>query len=136
MVIREILESATTIATVGASRDPWKAAGGVPRSLRQMGFRVIPVNPNVDEIDGEKTYPSLLELPEPVDVVQVFRPSDEAPGIARQAVEIGAKALWLQLGIVSEDARRIAEEAGLAYVEDHCMPVEARRLRITKTPAA
>jgi len=136
MGAREILERSNVIATVGASRDPWKAAGGVPRSLRQIGFRVIPVNPHVDEIDGHKAYPSLLEVPEPVDVVQVFRPAEEAPAVARQAVEIGARALWLQLGIISAEARRIAEDAGLDYVEDRCMPVEARRLRITKAPAA
>jgi predicted CoA-binding protein len=133
---REILESATTIATVGASTDGSKPAGEVPRYLKQIGFRVIPVNPSAIELFGEKAYPSLLDIGEPVDVVQVFRPADEAPEIARQAAQIGAKALWLQLGIRSDEARRIAEEAGLVYVEDRCMAVESRRLGITKTRAA
>jgi predicted CoA-binding protein len=136
IVIREILESATTIATVGASKDRSKPAGEVPRYLKQIGFRVIPVNPNAIELYGAKAYPSLLDIGEPVDVVQVFRPADEAPEIARQAAQIGAKVLWLQLGIRSDDARRIAEEAGLAYVENRCMAVETRRLGIAKTRAA
>jgi uncharacterized protein len=135
LVTREILESATTIATVGASKDGWKPAGEVPRFLKQIGFRVIPVNPRAIELFGEKAYPSLLDIGEPIDVVQVFRPAGEAPEIARQAVQIGARALWLQLGIRSDEARRIAEEAGLAYVEDRCMAVETRRLSIAKTPA-
>jgi uncharacterized protein len=136
IVIREILESATTIATVGASKDRSKPAGEVPRYLKQIGFRVIPVNPSSIELYGEMAYPSLLDIGEPVDVVQVFRPADEAPEIARQAAQIGAKVLWLQLGIRSDDARRIAEEAGLVYVENRCMAVETRRLGIAKTRAA
>ena len=136
MSIREILERAATIATVGASRDPSKAAGAVPLNLQEFGFKVIPVNPTATELYGVKAYPSLLEINEPVDVVQVFRPSEEAPEIARQAVEIGAKVLWLQLGITSPEARRIAEDSGLAYVEDHCMSVESRRLGLSKAPAA
>ena len=136
MTIKGILENATTIATVGASKDPRKAAGGVPRDLQESGFRVIPVNPNATELFGEEAYPSLLEIIEPVDVVQVFRPSEEAPEIARQAVKIGAKVLWLQLGITSPEARRIAEDAGLVYVEDRCMSVESRRLGITKRHVA
>jgi predicted CoA-binding protein len=135
-LIREILENTRTIATVGASRDRSKAAGGVPRYLNRIGFRVIPVNPNATELFGQRCYPSLLEIREPVDVVQVFRPAEEAPEIARQAVKIRAKTLWLQRGIRSDDARRIAEEAGLAYVEDRCMAVESRRLGISKNRAA
>ena len=135
-MIREILENTRTIATVGASRDRSKAAGGVPRYLNRIGFRVIPVNPNATELFGQRCYPSLLEIREPVDVVQVFRPAEEAPEIARQAVKIRAKTLWLQRGIRSDEARRIAEEAGLAYVEDRCMAVESRRLGISKNRAA
>ena len=136
MSIRDILEDARTIATIGASKDPSKAAGGVPLELQQIGFRVIPVNPNASELLGVKAYPSLLGIEEPVDVVQVFRPSEEAPEIARQAVQIGAKVLWLQLGITSPEARRIAEDVGLLFVEDHCMAVESQMLGISKRTAA
>ncbi len=136
MKIRHILEQASTIATVGASKNRSKAAGGVPLYLREIGFRLITVNPKATELYGEKSYASLLEVDEPVDVVQVFRPTEETPGIARQAVRIGAKALWLQLGIRSEEARRIAEKAGLAYVEDRCMAIESRRLGISKRHSA
>jgi uncharacterized protein len=136
MTICEILEDVSTIAVVGASRNPSKAAGGVPLYLKEIGFRVIPVNPNAAELYGVKAYSSLLEIDEAVDVVQVFRPSEEAPEIARQAARIGARALWLQLGITSAEARRIAVEAGLAYVEDRCMAVENDDLGIRKTRVA
>lgn len=131
--LRAVLERSHTVATVGASTDLSKAAGDVPQFLKAIGFHVIPVNPNASEIFGARSYPSLLEVEEPVDIVQVFRPSDEAPDIARQAVKIGAKVLWLQLGITSEEARRIAEGAGLEFVEDHCMAQESRRFGIRKT---
>ncbi|GAA4537618.1 CoA-binding protein [Amycolatopsis samaneae] len=128
----EILASADTIAVVGLSRDPAKAAHGVPAVLREHGFRIIPVHPSADELLGEKVYRSLTDIPEPVDLVDVFRPADEAPGIAAQAVAIGAKALWLQQGIVSAEARRIAEEAGLEYVEDRCTAVVRAVANISK----
>jgi predicted CoA-binding protein len=119
----EILASATTIAVVGLSRDPAKEAHGVPAQLQAHGFRIIPVNPFATELLGEKVYRSLKDIPEPVDLVDVFRPAAEAPIVAADAVAIGAKALWLQQGIVSEEARRIAEEGGLEYVEDRCTAV-------------
>ncbi|HSC89870.1 MAG TPA: CoA-binding protein [Polyangiaceae bacterium] len=120
-----ILRSYDTWAVVGASRDASKAAARVPGTLAAHGFRMVPVNPRADgELFGETIHPSLAAIPFPVQVVQVFRPSEEAAEIARQAVAIGAKALWLQLGIESEEARRIAEEAGLDYVEDRCAAVE------------
>jgi uncharacterized protein len=128
----EILERYNTIAVVGLSRDPSKSAHSVPRTMQAAGFRVIPVNPYADTLLGEKVYRSLQEIPEPIDVVEVFRPSEEAPAIARQAVAIGAKALWLQLGLTSAEARAIAEDAGLEYVEDRCMAVERAIHRITK----
>src|ERR1700716_1444443 len=105
----EILERATTIAVVGASRDARKAGGSVPEGLQRRGFRIIPINPFADELFGERVYRTLADVPERVDLVDVFRPSADAPEIARQAVAIGAKALWLQLDIRSEEARRIAE---------------------------
>ncbi len=121
------------IAVVGASRHPDKAAGSVPAGLQRRGFRIIPVNPYADTLFGEKVYRSLLDVPEHVDLVDVFRPSDEAPGIARQAAAIGAKALWLQLDLRSDEARRIAESAGMDYVEDECTAVVSSLYRIRKT---
>lgn len=130
--IREILESAKTVAVVGISRDPSKAAGHVPADLQKRGFTIIPVNPKGEEILGEKAYGSLRDIPQSVDVVEVFRPAPETPGIAKQAVEIGAKTLWLQSGIRSEEARRIAQAGGLEYVEDRCMATEAHLLDVDK----
>jgi hypothetical protein len=132
----EVLASAKTIAVVGASRDPRKAGGSVPEGLQRRGFRIIPINPFADELFGERVYRTLADVPEKVDLVDVFRPSADAPEIARQAVAIGAKALWLQQEITSREARRIAEEAGLDYVEDECTAVVASLYRITKEPAA
>ncbi len=129
---RAILEAATTIAIVGASRDPSKAGGSVPAGLQQRGFRIIPINPYADKLFGEQVYRSLSEVPFEIDIVDVFRPAADAPEIARQAVAIGAKALWLQLDIRSEDARRIAEAAGLDYVEDECTAVVGALYRIKR----
>ncbi|TMC73783.1 MAG: CoA-binding protein [Chloroflexi bacterium] len=132
----EVLASAKTIAVVGASRDPRKAGGSVPEGLQRRGFRIIPINPFADELFGERVYRTLADVPEKVDLVDVFRPAPDAPEIARQAVAIGAKGLWLQLDIRSEEARRIAEAAGLDYVEDECTAVVASLYRIKKETAA
>ena len=131
----EILGEARTIAVVGASRDPRKAGGSVPAGLQARGFRVIPVNPHADTLFGERVYRTLLEIPEKVDIVDVFRPSTDAPEIARQAAAIGARALWLQLDIRSDEARRIASDAGMDYVEDECTAVVASLYRIRRTAA-
>jgi len=133
---REILEASRVIAVVGASRDPNKAGGSVPAGLQQRGFRIIPINPYADTLFGERVYRSLAEVPELVDIVDVFRPAAEAPDIARQAVAIAAKVLWLQLDIRSDEARRIAEAAGLDYVEDECTGVTSSIYRIRKKAAA
>ncbi len=119
----EILARSRTIAVVGLSRDPGKASHGVAASLQAHGFRIIPVHPSADELLGEKVYRSLTDIPVPVDLVDVFRPSEDTPPIAEQAVAIGAKALWLQQDIVSAESRRIAGEGGLDYVEDRCTAV-------------
>lgn len=132
----EILEGATVIAVVGASRDPMKAGGSVPEGLQRRGFRIIPINPYADTLFGERVYRSLADVPEKIDLVDVFRPASDAPDIARQAVAVGAKALWLQLDIRSEEARRIAEAAGLDYVEDECTAVVSSLYRINKEAAA
>lgn len=129
---REILERSSTITVVGIARTTDKPSGSVPAALQSRGFRIVPVNPKADEVLGQRAYASLADVTEPVDVVEVFRPAEEAPEIARQAVAIGAKALWLQLGIVSDEARRIAEDAGLDFVQDRCMAVESRRYDIRK----
>jgi predicted CoA-binding protein len=131
----EILQSATTIAVVGASRDPDKAGGSVPEGLQRRGFRIIPINPYAETLFGERVYRSLLEVPDRIDLVDVFRPAADAPEIARQAVAVGAKALWLQLDIRSEEARRIAETAGMEYVEDECTAVVASLHQVRKTAA-
>jgi len=133
---KEILEAATTIAVVGASRDPLKAGGSVPAGLQRRGFRIIPINPFAETLFGERVYRSLAEVPERIDLVDVFRPARDAAEIARQAVAVGARALWLQLDIRSEEARRIAEAAGLDYVEDECTAVVSALYRITKKAAA
>ncbi|HYT12444.1 MAG TPA: CoA-binding protein [Candidatus Nitrosopolaris sp.] len=133
---REILEASTVIAVVGASRDPNKAGGSVPAGLQRRGFRIIPINPYADTLFGERVYRSLADVPERIDLVDVFRPAADAPEIARQAVAVGAKALWLQLEIRSDEARRIAEAAGLDYVEDECTAVTSSLYRIKKEAAA
>ena len=124
---RRILEEMSTFAVVGLSSDPTKAAHSVPAAMQAYGWRMIPVNPHADQLLGEQVYRRLADIPEPVEVVNVFRPSAEAADVTRQAIEIGAKAVWLQLGITSAEARRLASEAGLLYVEDRCLAVERAR---------
>ncbi|MFI2663099.1 CoA-binding protein [Micromonospora carbonacea] len=121
---QQILADSAVIAVVGASRDPGKAAHRVPAQMQRYGWRIIPVNPTVDELFGERAYASLADIPHRVDLVDVFRPARDAVGVVREAVAIGAPAVWLQLGIVSPEARRIAEEAGVDYVEDRCLIIE------------
>jgi predicted CoA-binding protein len=115
---------------VGASENPGKPAFAIPRQLKGLGYRIVPVNPKGGEILGERAFPSLDEVDVPIDVVDVFRPAEETPEIARQAVKAGAKVLWLQEGIVSEEAGRIARDGGLTVVMGICMGATARRLRI------
>ena len=119
--LREIYEQTRTIAVVGASNNPTKPANSIPRYLQGEGFRIIPVNPREDQVLGERAYPSLADIPDPVDVVDVFRPGEEAPEIAREAAKIGAKVLWLQQGIESAEAGNIAKESGLRFVSNRCM---------------
>jgi uncharacterized protein len=127
----QILRSYATITVVGASAAPAKAAHTVPAHMQHHGWRIIPVNPHADEILGEQVYRTLADVPEQVGLVDVFRPSGQAADIARQAAAAGATALWLQLGIVSAEARAIAERAAMLYVEDRCLIIEQRRLGLT-----
>ena len=126
-----LLRRARTIAIVGMSATPGKAAHDVPAALVAAGWRVIPVNPNAASVLELHAYDRLDEVDELVDIVDVFRPAAEAAGIARQAVAIGARAVWLQLGIVSAEARAIAAAAGIAYVEDTCINVVRRVHHVT-----
>lgn len=116
-----IVEEATTIAVVGASNDPEKYSNEVASYLMKQGYRIVPVNPTEEEVLGESAYETVDQIPEQVDVVDVFLPPEKTPEIAEDAVRAGAKTLWLQEGITNEEARQIAEEGGLAYVEDRCI---------------
>ena len=126
--VEHILRTYDAITVVGASADPAKPANYVPEHMQRHGWRVIAVNPRGGSILGASAYPDLESVPEQIGLVEVFRPSGQTPDIARQAVAAGATALWLQLGIASDGARQIAQDAGLVYVEDHCMLIEQRRL--------
>lgn len=128
--LRALLGTARTIAVVGLSSDPDRPSHGVAAYLRSHGYRIVPVNPNESEVLGERAYPSLRDLPDGlvVDVVDVFRRAEETPEVARQAVAIGAKVLWLQEGIVNEEAARIASEGGLEVIMGVCIRATRRRL--------
>jgi predicted CoA-binding protein len=124
----EILREARTIAVVGASPDPGRPSHGVTAYLMRAGYTVIPVNPLADEVLGLRCLPSLEELEGPVDLVDVFRRPEHCGEVAREAAAAGAGALWLQLGIVSAEARAVAEEAGMDYVENACTAIVHRRI--------
>jgi predicted CoA-binding protein len=134
--LRELLTNATTIAIVGASSNPDKASYGIMQKLQKAGYKVIPVNPRETEILGERSYPSLVDVPEPIDIVDVFRRAQDAPAIADDAVRIGAKALWLQTDIVSEDAATRAKAGGLAVVMDMCIGATHSLLRVASKSEA
>jgi uncharacterized protein len=122
--IPAILEDLTRIAVVGASPDPHRPSHGVMRRLLQAGYELVPVNPTCDEVLGLPTVPSLADVEGPVDLVDVFRRAEHAPDVVRDAIAIGADAVWLQSGVRSAEARALAEGAGLLYVEDACLAVE------------
>lgn len=132
--IVEILTSARTIAVVGASPKPERDSHRVMAYLQERGFRTIPVNPvsKQPEILGEKVYASLAEIPEPVDMVDIFRRSEEAGQVTDEAIAIGARAVWMQLGVVDHEAARRAEEAGLKVVMDRCPMREMPRLKLDR----
>src|SRR2546423_1887435 len=128
--LKQLLSDATVIAMVGASSNPEKTSNGIMRKLQHAGYRVIPVNPKETEILGERSYPSLVDIPERIDIVDVFRRAEDTPAIADEAVTIGAKALWLQTGIVSEDAAARAKQGGLTVVMDKCIGATHTLLRV------
>jgi predicted CoA-binding protein len=121
------LDSSHTLAVVGLSSRRHRAGYYVPAYLQKMGYRIIPVNPSLDNALGEKAYAKLTEIPEPVDLVLVFRRSEAVPAIVEQAIEINAKAIWMQVGIANQQAAERAREAGLDVVMDACMMVEHRK---------
>ena len=123
-----ILQSAHVIAIVGLSNNPGKPSFDVARYLIRNGYRVIPVNPGLSEFFSEKAYPDLVSIPEKIDLVDVFRPAEAVPPIVEQAIQIGAKAVWLQEGIVHESAAATARAAGLDVVMDHCIKKTHRKL--------
>ena len=125
-VVRSMLKM-RRIAVVGMSPDPYKAGHYVPKALRERGREIVPVNPNYEEVDGLKCYATLAEVPGEIDGVLVFRRAEFCGQVARDAAAAGAKGLWLQSGIVSAEAREVARKAGMVYVENRCMMVEAMR---------
>ena len=126
--LRRILKESHTIAVVGLSADWFRPSYFAAKYMREHGYRIIPVNPKYDEILGEKCYPDLKSIPHPVDIVDVFRKSADCAQIAADAVAIGAKTLWLQIGVENDEARATAEAAGLSVVMNHCVKIEYARL--------
>src|SRR5215470_18710691 len=125
--VAQILRSAKTIAVVGLSSNPMRASNDVAAYLKSVGYRIIPVNPNEREVLGEKAYARLEEVPEPVDIVDVFRKSADVPPAVDGAIAIKAKVVWMQLGIENAEAAEKARKAGLLVVENACMLVEHKR---------
>ncbi|HEV2102956.1 MAG TPA: CoA-binding protein [Candidatus Acidoferrum sp.] len=126
-VVTQILRGSKTIAVVGLSSNPMRASHEVAAYLKSAGYRIIPVNPNETEVLGEKAYARLEDVPEPVDIVDVFRRAEEVPAVAESAIGIKAKVLWMQLGIENAEAAERARAAGLVVVEDACLLVEHKR---------
>jgi predicted CoA-binding protein len=127
LTIQRVLHTTSTIAIVGLSSNELRASYFVGYYLKRHGYQIIPVNPRETEILGEKCYPSLTEIPGPVDLVNVFRAPEALPGIAREAVAIHARALWCQFGVINEEGARIAEEGGVTVIMDRCLKVEHAR---------
>ncbi|MFZ4692744.1 MAG: CoA-binding protein [Burkholderiaceae bacterium] len=126
--LRRILKTNHTIAIVGLSADWFRPSYFAAKYMQEHGFKIIPVNPKYTEILGEKCYPDLKSIPEKVDMVDVFRKSADCPPIATEAVAIGAKVLWLQLGVENDEAKAIAETGGLEFVQNRCVKIEYARL--------
>jgi predicted CoA-binding protein len=126
--IRRVLKNSRTIAVVGLSANWWRPSYFAAKYMQEHGYRIIPVNPMYSEVLGEKCYASLTDVPEKIDIVDCFRKSEEMPALAQQAIEIGAKCLWMQLGVANAAAAAIASQAGLDVVADRCVKIEHARL--------
>lgn len=126
--IEKILRQSRTIAVVGLSSDPFRPSHGVAQYMQSAGYRIIPVNPNKTEVLGEKAYASLEEVPEKIDIVDIFRRSEFVPPVVESAIQVGAKAVWMQEGVIHQQAARRAQESGIAVVMDRCILKEHRRL--------
>lgn len=126
--IRQLLETSKTIAVVGLSDKPDRDSYRVAEYMQRQGYRIIPVNPTVDAVLGEKSYASVTDIPEPVDIVDIFRRPDAVGPVVEDAIAAGAKAVWMQLGIENEEAAEAAEAAGLQVVMDRCIKIEHARL--------
>lgn len=122
-----ILSEMASVALVGVSNNPLRSSNFVATYLVRTPYRVYPVNPNYDEVLGEECYPSLASLPEVPDVVDCFRKAEELPGVVEEAIEVGAKVVWFQLGLRNDEAARLALDAGLAVVQDRCLKIEHAR---------
>lgn len=128
--IKKILEESKTIAVVGCSREQEKDAHRIPKYLKERGYKIIPVNPFADEILGEKSYKALSEIKEKIDVIEIFRPSEDCLKIVEEVIKLKLKpnTIWMQLGIKNEEAAKLAEENGIRAVMNRCMMIEHRRL--------
>ncbi len=126
--IKEILTSAKNVAVVGLSDKPGRDSHRVAAYLKTRGYKIFPVNPTIEEVLGERSYPRLEDIPEPIDVVDIFRAPEHVPPIVESAIAIGAKVVWMQLGVVNEEAAEKARDAGLTVVMDRCMMQEHKRL--------
>jgi len=128
MSIEELLRSSRTIAVVGLSANRWRTSYGVSQYMQSQGYRIIPVNPNITESLGEKAYPDLESVTESIDIVNIFRRSEFVSPVVDSAIRIGARAVWMQEGVVDEEAARLARDAGLFVVMDRCILKDHRRL--------
>ena len=126
--LRRILKQSHTIAVVGLSANWYRPSFFAAKYMQEHGYRIIPVNPAYEEVLGEKCYPSLKDIPEPVDIVDCFRKSEDIEPIAKEAIAIGAKVLWMQIGVMNEKAAKMARDAGLDVVQDRCVKIEHGRL--------
>jgi uncharacterized protein len=129
-LIEQILKNCRAIAVVGLSDRPDRPSYGVSQYMQAQGYRIVPVNPNAGEILGEKSYASLLEIPFAIDMVNVFRRTEDVLPIAQEAVQIGAKCLWQQIGVINEEADALAKQHGLFSVMDRCLKIEHRALKV------
>jgi predicted CoA-binding protein len=126
--LRRILKECKTVAVVGLSANEMRPSFFAAKYMQDHGYRIIPVNPNYDEILGEKCYPDLASIPEPIDIVDLFQRADRVMPFVEQAIEIGAKVVWMQLGVINEEAAKLASDAGLEVVMDRCVKIEYARL--------